>query len=640
MGAAQTTGFYRFEAKIISRGGGRSLVASASYRTGGKSAASAAAYRAGVQLTDERTGISYDYTKKRGILGAEIMLPSGAPAWMQDRAKLWNGAEAAEKRKDAQTARDYLLSIPHQLSPEERRALVKWFVAEQFVTKGYAADIAWHSPDSREGLNHHAHVMVTMRRVEGDDFARTKDRAPAGVHPMKAWKDDLLRLREAWAHSANRFLAAAGLDVRITHESLKSRGIEDEPDPKLGPVAMQMELDGRESFAGNDRRAVATRNAERAALRQELAAAAAEEAQLLDLVGRRGQGGAMKPEPVTDAELQQQHEAELSALAEAQRQDAREAFKRQAEQQAEEAKKQREQTARDEALRQSEGDIPSAAVRYSLALADHFDVRDPYGSLAKAAMAEYGALVRSQEQLRQQIAKEPDADKRRVIELRKEIEATDYMALTSERLGGISATIAGRSDPPQAILHYARGEMYAEQAAQLRDERAAASLVVRETELAGRAPAAAQPGKAADPARPSPATKPDDKAPASIERSQGDAALSDDQRAKLDKLEATRAAYAKHNEPEPGRVAPPTGLQPARPGAPASMPDPAKRSDEKQADEKLRSTVTGMTEGDAELSDEKQAKLDRLQATRAAYAEHAAQKAKDRDRGGGGRSGR
>ena len=37
----------------------------------------------------------------------EILLPDGAPDWMADRQKLWNAVEAAEKRKDAQLAREF-----------------------------------------------------------------------------------------------------------------------------------------------------------------------------------------------------------------------------------------------------------------------------------------------------------------------------------------------------------------------------------------------------------------------------------------------------------------------------------------------------------------------------------------------------
>src|SRR5215510_14865590 len=116
---------YRFEAKIISRGTGRSAVEAASYRSGkwataitvhtSKSAVAAAAYRTAEALEDERTGQRYDYSRKRGVLGAEIILPEGAPSWMMERSALWNAVEIIEKRKDAQLAKDFVVSLPHEL---------------------------------------------------------------------------------------------------------------------------------------------------------------------------------------------------------------------------------------------------------------------------------------------------------------------------------------------------------------------------------------------------------------------------------------------------------------------------------------------------------------------------------------------
>ena len=622
---------YRFEAKVISRGGNRSTLAAASYRSGkfansSKSAVVAAAYRAGAQMVDERTGQRADYTNKRGVLGAEIMAPAGAAPIFQDRQALWNAVEAIEKRRDAQLARDFILTLPHELTQAQRVALTREFVAEQFCAKGFVADIAWHAPGRKgDERNHHCHVMVPMRRIEGEGFTARKDRpTEPGVHPLKAWQAELARLREAFADTANKHLAAAGLDVRIDHRSLAERGEEREPEPKIGPLATQIERSGRESLAGNDNRDVKARNAERAALRSEQAQAAAEEAQIIDLVTQRRRSEGVKPEPVTDAELLQQHQADLAALDELH---ARDTFKRQAEQAAEDAKKQREQTALAEARRQSEGEIPSAAARYSLALADHYDGRDPYGSLAKAAMAEYGALVRSQEQLRRDIAKEQDPDKRRVIELRKDIEAHDYMVITSGRLAGMSASIAGHEDAPQAILHYARGEMYAEQAAKLRDDRAAALIVVRDKEQLAREQAAtnktaeATKAKASDPARRPPA----DKGPAEKGKDRPPADAPDPRADMARAIElAQRGQQAQ--TPQPG--------QPAAPGQVA----PTGRRDEEQAEQR-RAKVTGKTEGEAELSDEQRSLLSELHEAKAAINERAAKK-KDRDRGGGGRSGR
>jgi hypothetical protein len=111
---------YRFEAKVISRSGGRSTLNAAAYRTG-KTATSAAAYRHGAELKDERTGQTYDYSRKRGVEGSVILAPAAAPAWAQDREKLWNEVERVEKRKDSQLARDFVISLPHELDADQPR---------------------------------------------------------------------------------------------------------------------------------------------------------------------------------------------------------------------------------------------------------------------------------------------------------------------------------------------------------------------------------------------------------------------------------------------------------------------------------------------------------------------------------------
>ena len=113
---------YRFEAQIISRSDGRSSVA-------------CAAYRSAALLYDERTGETHDYTRKSGVVHEEIMLPEGAPPWAADRQQLWACVELAEKRKDAQVARELLLSLPHQLTHEQRVELVQRFVREVYARK-------------------------------------------------------------------------------------------------------------------------------------------------------------------------------------------------------------------------------------------------------------------------------------------------------------------------------------------------------------------------------------------------------------------------------------------------------------------------------------------------------------------------
>lgn len=203
-------------------------------RSAGRSATAAAAYRSGEKITDERTGEIHDYTRKGGVESADIVLPDGAPEWATDRAKLWNAAELAEKRKDACVAREYEVALPSELSPAERRNLALDFAKDMANREGCAVDVAIHAP-GREGdnRNHHAHILRTTRKVEADGLGAKLDTEQAG----RKRKDDLEQVRERWADLSNKALERAGHSIRIDHRSLKEQGIDREPTVHLGPAA-------------------------------------------------------------------------------------------------------------------------------------------------------------------------------------------------------------------------------------------------------------------------------------------------------------------------------------------------------------------------------------------------------------------
>src|SRR3546814_8170224 len=92
-------------------------------RSAGRSATAAATERAGVEITDERTGLVHDYTRKQGVEHTARVVPADAPAWASDRAVLWNAAEQAETRKNSNVAREYEIALPAELSAGARRAL-------------------------------------------------------------------------------------------------------------------------------------------------------------------------------------------------------------------------------------------------------------------------------------------------------------------------------------------------------------------------------------------------------------------------------------------------------------------------------------------------------------------------------------
>ena len=233
---------YRLSASVVKRSAGRTVTA-------------AAAYRAGVCITDERTGLTFPYDRRRGVAHAEVMSPASAPAWMRDRARLWNGVEAAEKRKDAQLARDIEMALPHELPAAEHLDLVRGFVRQAFVGDGMVADIAIHEPSRRDAdhRNHHAHILLTMRAIEGEGFG-AKVRAWNDTARLEGW-------RALWADHVNRALERAGETARVDHRSLEAQGIDRLPQPKLGPAVLAMEARGHVTDRGDERREVEAINA-------------------------------------------------------------------------------------------------------------------------------------------------------------------------------------------------------------------------------------------------------------------------------------------------------------------------------------------------------------------------------------------
>ena len=141
---------YHFEAKVITRGTGRSVVA-------------AAAYASCSRIYNDYDGVIHDYTRKQGCIYSEIFLPSNAPMEWQDRSELWNAVEAAEKSKDSRLARELIVALPIELQLDEWKSMLKNFITENCVDKGMCADVNIHDTD---GYNPHAHILLTVRPLD------------------------------------------------------------------------------------------------------------------------------------------------------------------------------------------------------------------------------------------------------------------------------------------------------------------------------------------------------------------------------------------------------------------------------------------------------------------------------------------
>ena len=284
---------YHLEAKVVSRGAGRSAVA-------------ASAYLSGSRLYNDYDGIQHDYTRKQGLVWQQIFLPEYAPQEWQDREMLWNAVEEVETAKDSRLAREFVVALPIELSREQQIELLQDFIRNQFVFDGMCADAAIHDTD---GHNPHAHILLTvrpldeqgkwqyktekeylcMRNGEERGFTAAEFKAAqnggwekqypykvgkkkvymvpseadaqglvrAGKHPKSTrygrqnpiserWnsEEQLVSWRVAWADVTNRYLESAGREERIDHRSNAARGLDEIPTIHEGVTAQALERKG------------------------------------------------------------------------------------------------------------------------------------------------------------------------------------------------------------------------------------------------------------------------------------------------------------------------------------------------------------------------------------------------------------
>ena len=284
---------YHLEAKVVSRGAGRSAVA-------------ASAYLSCSRLYNDYDGIQHDYTKKQGLVWQEVFLPEYAPQEWKDREQLWNAVEEVETAKDSRLAREFVAALPIELSREQQIELLQAFIQEQFIADGMCADAAIHDTD---GHNPHAHILLTVRPLDeqgkwqyktekeylcmrnGEErgftateykvaqaegwekqypykvgkkkvymtpsAAETQGLVRADKHPKSTrygrqnpiserWnsEEQLVVWRAAWADVSNRYLERAGREERIDHRSNAARGLDEIPTIHEGVTARALERKG------------------------------------------------------------------------------------------------------------------------------------------------------------------------------------------------------------------------------------------------------------------------------------------------------------------------------------------------------------------------------------------------------------
>jgi hypothetical protein len=291
---------YRLEARIIGRTGGHLAGAAASYRSGGRvSVVSAAAYRSAGRLTHRDAGDrarcrTFDYSNKPGVVHTDILVPADAPEWSRDRQTLWQAVEDAERRRDAQLARELLLTLPRDVPLRESVSAAKAFVDRECVSLGMVADVcvhgygapldpkhpaqgarlaeilepgwpiydlprgrrlpeappdgphAWRLDDGRLLVfQPHVHVLLTLRPLSTDGRFANKAREWSSKRQLYAW-------RESWERSVNRMLAGAGRRERVSAKAKWKREADAarERDGEAGVAATKISRSPREADLG------------------------------------------------------------------------------------------------------------------------------------------------------------------------------------------------------------------------------------------------------------------------------------------------------------------------------------------------------------------------------------------------------
>ena len=246
---------YHMQAKVVSRGSGRSAVA-------------ASAYMSCSRMYNDYDGIQHDYTRKHGLIYQEVMLPPMAPLEWNDREQLWNAVEETEKTKDSRLAREFVVALPVELDKDSNISLLQDFIKKNFVDMGMCADFAIHDTD---GHNPHAHILLTVRPLNENgtwqyktekEYLCIKDGEEKGYeridkHPKSSrygrqnpiseqWNSDeqLCIWRANWADAVNKMLARNQINATIDHRSFADQGITEQPTIHEGYIAQNMEKKG------------------------------------------------------------------------------------------------------------------------------------------------------------------------------------------------------------------------------------------------------------------------------------------------------------------------------------------------------------------------------------------------------------
>lgn len=165
------------------------------------------------------------------------------PAWATDDPLYFFQCADEFERKNGSTYREHVISLPRELTDEQNFMLIEHWI-EQELGENHAWAVAIHKPKALDGHDQpHAHLMFSDRLLDGIErdpeqyFKRYNSTSPerggakksrTGMKPSEM-KTELREQRGRWELLCNEHLADAGVDSRISMQSLKKQGIDRAP---------------------------------------------------------------------------------------------------------------------------------------------------------------------------------------------------------------------------------------------------------------------------------------------------------------------------------------------------------------------------------------------------------------------------
>lgn len=175
----------------------------------GRGMVSKQAYRFGTKEFDNHHQRHFDYRTKGDVVHRDVIMPVNVPGWARSEAEFWRQAEKAANRQDARIAKEFIVSLPRELGEQSYRNVLQDFIDREFTRNGLGTTLAIHNPAASDGSrNPHAHILVSMRPIDADGFAKKKLRTLDRAKGISA-------IRERWARTLNQEFARQRIPERV-----------------------------------------------------------------------------------------------------------------------------------------------------------------------------------------------------------------------------------------------------------------------------------------------------------------------------------------------------------------------------------------------------------------------------------------